>query len=77
MEAKYKKHVHEENVVKYLKFDDGNTRDIPEQSISKQLIVKKHDELCHRGLEPVYYGLKSKYYWPGMKQEIQEKFKEC
>lgn len=50
---------------------------IPEVKIRDELVDRIHGKLLHRGVESVYYNLKLKYYWPGMKEFIREKLKKC
>lgn len=75
--AKAKKHITEEDGKKYWTFDDGERREIPEDTIKEALVEQVHEKLNHRSMEAVYYNLKKTYYWPGMKAYIREQLRKC
>lgn len=76
-ETKWKNHVIEQDGFNYWKFDSGEIRMIPKEEVRNELIDRAHEQLMHRGAEAVYYRVKTKYYWPGMKREIREHLKKC
>ena len=71
------KHKTEKNGKNIWVFDSGKECIIPDISEQKNIIFKKHVELSHRSVEPVYYALKDVYYWIGMKKTIGMVLKEC
>lgn len=75
--VRWGKHVIEQDGINYWRFDNGEIRMIPEVKIRDELVDRIHGKLLHRGVESVYYNLKLKYYWPGMKEFIREKLKKC
>ncbi|KAF9762179.1 hypothetical protein NGRA_2184 [Nosema granulosis] len=66
-EGKWKKHVIQEENKKCWVFDDGRKAEVPEVNIRKGLIEENHKLKGHRSMLSVYYAMKPKYYWPGMK----------
>ena len=50
---------------------------MPEIGDRKALMEKVHELLMHRGPAAVYYEIRKEYYWPGMKNEIENELKEC
>jgi RNase H-like domain found in reverse transcriptase/Reverse transcriptase (RNA-dependent DNA polymerase)/Integrase core domain/Integrase zinc binding domain len=73
-EGKILKHAIEKNGKTYWKFDSGEEVEIPEISERKEMVIKKHEELAHRGVETIY---RRDYYWPGMKETIVNVIKRC
>lgn len=72
-----KKHLKSEDGIKKWIFDSGLEWEIPEEENRKKLILDCHVELSHRSGTTVYYELRKKYYWPGIKDQIREALKEC
>ncbi|EQB62284.1 krab-a domain-containing protein [Vairimorpha apis BRL 01] len=77
VEGKLNKHLKSEDGIKKWIFDSGLEREIPEEENRKKLILDCHVELSHRSGTTVYYELRKKYYWPGIKDQIREALKEC
>ena len=75
--GKWKTHVVKEEGKEFWKFDSGEMAEIPKIGTRRGLIVDTHEKLQHRGLDSVYYDMKSKWYWPGMKDEIAKEMREC
>ncbi|WUR04686.1 endonuclease [Vairimorpha necatrix] len=75
--GKWKKHVIVENGLNYRKFDNNKMADIPEEKDRPKLIEKYHELKGHRSMISVYYEMKSKYYWPGMKKDIEAELSKC
>lgn len=42
-----------------------------------RLIKECHKQLEHRSVEAVYYELKKKWYWPGIKKTIENELRQC
>lgn len=61
----------------YWRFYSGKIVEIPEIGMRKESVVEMHERLEHRGLDSVYYGMKDKWYWPGMKETIAHVTKRC
>lgn len=75
--GKWKVHVIEQDNKKIWKFDSGKEAEIPLESLRKQLVVDAHYKIGHKGIESTYYELKSRYYWPGIKNTIKNVIKKC
>lgn len=76
-QRKWNKHVFEKDGCEYWKFDGGEVRKIPIVEERKSLCKRYHEELLHRGYEPVYYEMKKEFYWPGIRKTICNVIKEC
>ena len=61
----------------YLRFDCGREAEIPTEGTREDLVREAHEKLEHRGLEAVYYEMKERLYWPGMKETIAEVIRRC
>ncbi|ELQ75842.1 retroviral ribonuclease H, LTR Retrotransposon, partial [Trachipleistophora hominis] len=66
------KHLFAVDGKKYCRFDSGIVRGVPESENTEKLIIEAHLKTNHRGLVPIYYELKERYYWLGMKRHITE-----
>jgi len=75
--AKWNKHVIEQDGFSYWKFDSGEVKMMPKDEIRNGLIDRAHEQLLHRGVDAVYYRIKTKYYWLGMKEFIRGRLREC
>lgn len=76
-QAKLEKHLIEVEERQFWRFGSGIIREIPNIEKRKQIIEEVHKKLLHREIEPVYYKLKERHYWPGIKREIEEIIKKC
>ncbi len=75
--GKWDKHVKKVDDKEIWVFDSGREAEIPKKEIRESLIMSTHENLGHRSLGTVYYDMKFKYYWPGIKQDIEEVIKRC
>lgn len=50
---------------------------MPNDDEKIKIIMETHQEINHRGIEETYYALKSKFYWPGIKNTIINCLKKC
>ncbi|KAF9758256.1 Transposon Ty3-I Gag-Pol polyprotein [Nosema granulosis] len=75
--GKIEKHRRVINGIEYWEFDTGRRAEIPKMEDREKLISDAHINLNHRGVKGTYYQIKQKYYWPGMKDAITKKLKEC
>lgn len=75
--GKENKHIVEHENKRYWKFDSGEVREIPDEANRIEMIRQRHCELGHRNVTCIYYDLKKRYYWFGMKKEIEECIKNC
>ncbi|ELQ76859.1 hypothetical protein, LTR Retrotransposon [Trachipleistophora hominis] len=57
---------------KYWRFDSGIIKEVPEKENTEKPIIEAYLKTNHRKLEPIYYELKERYYWLGMKRHITE-----
>lgn len=76
-EGKIMKHLIIQNGVKLWKFDNNETRIVPEIEERKSLCLEAHNKMNHRGVLPTYYTMRKEYYWPGMKQTIKNICRKC
>jgi hypothetical protein len=76
-QAKWEKHVVEQEGQEYWRFDNGVMKKIPQKEERIRIVIKEHEKMNHRGTEPVYYEIKKNYYWPGIKETIAEAIKKC
>jgi hypothetical protein len=76
-EGKWKKHVVEIDNCEYWRFDSGILRKIPKVEERKNIVIDAHEKLLHRGIEAVWYEIKGKWYWPGIKETIRNVIKRC
>lgn len=65
IQGKINRHDIIKNGKKYWISNNGQRREMPTM---KELIIKTHLELNHRGMEGTYYNLKQRYYWIGLKK---------
>jgi hypothetical protein len=77
IEGKIEKHLFVSEGRNYWRFDSGIIREVPDVGERRNLAREKHEELLHRGVESVYYELKQKFYWIGMKATIFEVLSKC
>ena len=75
--TKYQKHVKIVDGIKYWQFNDDKCVKLPEVEERKDICVREHEKLQHRGAECVYYSLKQRMYWPGIKATIEKVVKQC
>jgi hypothetical protein len=54
-------------------------KEIPDKREQKRIINDLHDSPTggHMGTHKMYYRLKSRYYWPEMRKEVEAKVKHC
>ena len=76
-EGKRKVHEIERDGKKFWRFDHGEEREIPDESIRTEMIKQVHEVLQHRGYKAVMYRIRKTHYWPGMKDTIREELKKC
>lgn len=50
---------------------------MPESKTRKEIILDCHKKLLHRGTNTIYYALKEKWYWYGMKKDIDDVLSKC
>ena len=77
IEGKFNKHSKEVDGKKIWTFDSGEEREVPPEEEREKLINDCHLDLAHRGKTTVYYALRKKYYWLGMKDQIEREIKKC
>ena len=71
---KYKEENNEEIKVEYIE----KKYKIPKASQIKNLLVKHHDNHLHQGRDGTYFSiLEDKYYWIGIKKDIEIYIKNC
>jgi len=75
--AREQRHIESENGKTIWTFDDGQKREVPEESTREKMVVEVHERQNHRSMEAVYYEIKRKYYWPGIKEFIRGTLKKC
>lgn len=75
--GKWDKHVKKVDDKEIWVFDSGGEAEIPKKEIRESLIMSTHENSGHRSLGTVYYDMKFKYYWPDIKQDIEEVIKRC
>ncbi|KAF9756190.1 Transposon Tf2-9 polyprotein, partial [Nosema granulosis] len=76
-QGKWNKHVKKDGDKEIWIFDSGREAEIPKKEIRESLIMSTHEDLGHRSLGSVYYDMKFHYYWPGIKQDIEDVLKRC
>ncbi|ELQ75526.1 RNA-directed DNA polymerase, LTR Retrotransposon, partial [Trachipleistophora hominis] len=72
-----KKHLCTVDGKKHWRLDSGIVREVPEKENAEKLVIEAHLKTNHRGLEPICYEPKERYYWLGMKRHITEIIKRC
>ncbi|KAF9758263.1 hypothetical protein NGRA_3187 [Nosema granulosis] len=77
VEGKRAKHSKVVNGKEVWKFDNGEEREILKENDRVLIIKQYHEMLGHRGKTSVYYELRKKFYWPGIKKQIEEVLKGC
>jgi len=75
MERKNSKHIKEVDVKKIWVFDNGKETEIPAEDKREKLIYDCRVELSHKCRTTVYYELRKKYCWPGIKDHIYQVIK--
>ena len=75
--GKERKHKILDNNIEYWEFSSGKRAEIPKSEDRDLLIIQTHEKLNHRGMKGTYYELKKNFYWPGMKDQLQKRLKEC
>lgn len=76
-ETRQKNRMVERDGKQMWKHDNGVEREIPEEEMREQIIVSAHVELNHRSVEPTYYRINGKYYWPNMRKDIAAVLGRC
>lgn len=77
VEGKRMKHVKNVDGKEIWVFDDGREGEIAPEKDREKLIIDCHLKFSHRGKTTVYYELRKKYYWPGIKDQIERVLKRC
>lgn len=75
--GKWSKHAVVDGELTKWVHDDGRTVEVPKECERKEIIEKIHEEVQHRGIESVYYRLKDRWYWPGVKKDIAMVIRGC
>lgn len=75
MERKNSKHIKEVDVKKIWVFDNGKETEIPAEDKREKLIYDCRVEFSHKCRTTVYYELRKKYCWPGIKDHIYQVIK--
>ncbi|KAF9749472.1 Transposon Ty4-H Gag-Pol polyprotein, partial [Nosema granulosis] len=75
--GKWTKHVIDKEGRKFWRFDSGKEVEIPDIGRRNELVEDAHVKTNHKGIEAVYYEMKDKFYWPGIKESIANKIKKC
>jgi len=77
MEGKRNKHISQVNGKEIWVFDSGREGEIPPENEREKLITDCHVALKHRCGTTVYYALRKRYYWLGIKDQIKKVLKKC
>ena len=73
---KLRDHIKYENGLLTMDKDGGEIVLVPEH-FSRTLVIKVHKELCHVGVNKMVHYMSTIFFWPKMKETIQESLKTC
>jgi hypothetical protein len=71
-QAKWEKHVVEQEGQEYWRFDNGVMKKIPQKEERIRIVIKEHEKMNHRGTEPVYYEKRRITIGQGLKKRLQK-----
>jgi hypothetical protein len=75
--GKRNKHVRNRDGREFWVFDYGREAELAAEEEREKLIIDCHIALNHRSKTSVHYELRKRYYWPGIKDQIEKLLKNC